>query len=227
MLQFLRLRRLARRPRDEVKTNYAVISLFVQDLYIYLIKEANKRANGKLEVPWYFVLDEFGNFPRMRDFETVISACRGRNIYFSLVIQSYAQLEGVYGKNTAEIIKDNLNVHIFIGSNNYDTLEAFSRECGKVTRVAPLSALNGDSELMNLYQLETIPLLPVSTLAHLEEGECVVTEANTGEVLWSKLERYYKCKEFERIPYDRSERANRADPLDKKYNYKYVGATRV
>ena len=207
--------------RDEVKTSYSIISLFVQKLYIYLIEEANKQESGALKTPWYFILDEFGNFPRMRDFDSVISACRSRNIYFMLIIQSYAQLESVYNKNVAEIIKDNLNVHIFIGSNNIDTLEAFSRECGKVTRMSPLSALNGDKESIDRYQLETIPLLPVSALAHIEEGECVVTEANTGYVMWSRMERCYKCEEFKPIPFESERFMQKVDPFDSKYTYKF------
>ncbi len=206
--------------RDEVKLNYELISLFVQSLYIHLIGEANKTENGRLERPWYFLLDEFGNFPRMADFDTVISACRGRNIYFSLIIQSYAQLEGVYGKNTADIIKDNLNVHIFMGSNNPQTLAEFSNECGKYTRISPLSALNGNKEVINNYQFETIPLMPISKLSKFDEGECIVTEANSGYVMWSRLERCYKCKEFTPIPVKRAPQT-KIDIFDDKYDYTY------
>lgn len=209
--------------RDEVKTSYALISLFVQNLYIHLIKEANSKPRGRLETPWYFVLDEFGNFPRMTDFETVISACRGRNIFFSLVIQSYAQLEGVYGKNTADIIKDNLNLHFFMGSNNVETLEAFSRECGCITRISPMSAVNGNKDYIDNYQLETIKLMPVSRLAHLEEGECVITEANSGFVMLTKLERYFKCPELDPdARFDLDDFAPSVDPYDKKYLYSYT-----
>ncbi len=213
--------------RDEVKTSYTLISLFVQNLYIFLIKEANKHNRGMLPDPWYFILDEFGNFPKMMDFETVISACRGRNIFFTLVIQSYAQLEGVYGKNTAEIIKDNLNLHIFMGSNNVDTLEAFSKECGKITRISPMSAVNGKNEYIDNYQLETIPLMPMSRLAHLEEGECVITEANTGYVMLTKLERYYKTPEMNLYDlYDASGYHASVDPYDPKYRYVFEAKSR-
>ena len=208
--------------RDEIKTSYKLISLLIQNLYIHLIGEANKTDEVKLERPWYFILDEFGNFPRLADFETVISACRGRNIFFTLIVQSYAQLEGVYGKNTADIIKDNLNVHMFMGSNNTETLKEFSEECGRYTRFSPLSAINGDKEVINHYQLETIPLMPVSKLHQFEESECIVTEANSKYVMLSRLERCYKCKEFARVPFDvESTKTNKVDPFDAKYDYNY------
>ncbi len=209
--------------RDEVKVHYEIISLFVQSAYNYLINYADKEKKGKLDVPFYFILDEFGNFPKMKDFETTISACAGRNIFFILIIQSYAQLNSVYGSDVAEIIRDNLNMHVFFGSNNPSTLELFSRECGDRTRISPMSALNGGGKEIECYDKETIPLVPKSALAHFEPGECIVTEANCGYVLFSRLERYYLWKELEGM-----ETANEheyvcpVNPFDKQYVYSYT-----
>lgn len=171
-------------------------------------------------MPFYFMLDEFGNFPALRDFDTTISACAGRNIYFTLVIQSYAQLNNVYGKDVAEIILDNLNVKIFLGSNNYDTLQQFSRECGEMTRISPLSALNGSgSEIEHYdYELETIPLITRSRLSCFEPGEGVVLEANCDHVLLSRLERYYLCPEFSSLPIaSEHEYTCTVNPFDERY----------
>ena len=186
--------------QDEIKTQYELIGRFVQDLYKYFIQAANERPRGKFENPIYFILDEFGNFPAFPGFETTISACAGRNIFFVLIVQSYAQLDAVYSPAVAKIIRDNLNVQIFMGSNNRETLEEFARMCGQRTRLSPLSAINGRYGELENRQLETIPLIPVSELAHFEPGECVVTEANSGYVLYSKLERYYTCDEFKDLP---------------------------
>lgn len=213
--------------RDELKVHYEVISLFIQDAYRYLIECADKEDDGKLRVPTYFVLDEFGNFPPLHDFETTISACAGRGIFFVLIIQSYAQLNSVYGGDVAEIIRDNLNVHIFFGSNNPDTLEAFSAECGKYTRISPLSALNGTDSEITEYMIETIPLLPKSRLSHFKEGECIVTEANCGYVMFSRLERFYRCPELDSLPLSSvKEYVCPVNPFDKKYCYKYKKKTR-
>lgn len=180
---------------DETKIYYQLISTFVQNAYSYLINYANNKPNGKLDIPFYFILDEFGNFPEIVDFDVTISACGGRNVWFYLVLQSYAQLNNVYGNNIAEIIKDNLNIHIFLGSNNRSTLNEFSLECGKTTRLSPMSAIRGDREEITNYELETIPLMPISSLSKLNVGECIVTEAKS-DVILSKMERYYLCKEF-------------------------------
>ncbi|MDE6441382.1 MAG: type IV secretory system conjugative DNA transfer family protein [Clostridia bacterium] len=209
--------------RDEVKVHYQLISLFIQDTYRYLIDHATNSPTGKLDTPFYFVLDEFANMPPIKDFETTISACAGRNIWFILIIQSYAQLNSVYGTAVAEIIKDNLNVHIFFGSNNHATLEAFSRECGKQTRISPLSALNGRGADIETYQIETIPLIPESTLSHFLPGECIITEANSGYVMFSKLERYYLCDEFKNLKLaSEKEYKCSVNPFNKRYTYSFT-----
>lgn len=206
--------------RDELKVHYQIISLFVQDAYRFLIEQANNKPNGRLDVPVYFILDEFGNFPAIKDFETTISACAGRNIFFMLIIQSYAQLNNVYGAAVAEIIRDNLNVHIFLGSNNPNTLAEFSAECGQHTRISPLSALNGRDADIDNYQIETIPLVPKSMLAHFAPGECIVTEANCGYVMFSKLERYYMCAEMSKLPVaSEKDYTCQVNPFDKRYTY--------
>lgn len=206
--------------RDEVKVHYQLISLFVQDAYRYLIEQATDKPDGKLEFPFYFILDEFGNFARINDFDTTISACAGRNIWFMLIVQSYAQLNNVYGADVAEIIRDNLNVHVFFGSNNPSTLEAFSHECGKYTRISPLSALNGNGADIEHYQIETIPLVPKSMLSHFGPGECIITEANSGYVMLSKLERYFLCDEFKNLPLSsEKDYTCSVNPFDLRYKY--------
>lgn len=206
--------------RDELKVHYNVISMFIQDAYKLLIEHANEQEDGKRKIPFYFILDEFANMPALKDFETTISACAGRNIFFILILQSYAQLNAVYGSAVAEIIRDNLNMHVFFGSNNPATLDEFSKECGQITRISPLSALNGTNTEIDNYQLETIPLMPKSRLARFETGECVVTEANSGYVLLSKLERYYLCKEY--IEFESSDEKDyhgNTNPFEERYTY--------
>lgn len=208
--------------RDELKVHYKIISMFVQDAYRFLIEEAMHKPNGKLDAPFYFILDEFGNFPPIKDFETTISACAGRNIWFILIIQSYAQLDSIYHDN-AKIIRDNLNMHVFFGSNNPSTLEEISKECGNMTRISPLCALNGKEKQISNYSVETIPLVPKSRLTHFDQGECIVTEANCGYVLLSKLERYYKCREFKDLPQANiDEYQVKVNPSDKRFAYQYV-----
>lgn len=180
--------------KDEEALHYEVISMFLSNLYTELIAVA-RRKGTRLDRPFYFLLDEFGNLPKFNDFDKVISACGGRNIWFLLILQSYAQLYNIYGKEIAEIIKDNLNTHVFFGTNNPETKREFSEECGKKTIIAPTSALNGTGETIERYDKETVALVPVSALTHIAPGECIVTQMRE-DVLWSRMERSYLCPEF-------------------------------
>jgi len=180
--------------KDEEALHYDVISMFLSNLYTELIAVA-RRKGTRLDRPFYFLLDEFGNLPKFNDFDKVISACGGRNIWFLLILQSYAQLYNIYGKEIAEIIKDNLNTHVFFGTNNPQTKREFSEECGKKTIIAPTSALNGSGETIDRYDKDTVALVPVSALTHIAPGECIVTQMRE-DVLWSYMERSYLCPEF-------------------------------
>lgn len=205
---------------DELSVYARVISMFIQDAYRYLISYANDQPMGKLDVPFYFICDEFASFGKLQDFEVTISACAGRNIFFVIVLQSYAQLSSVYGENTAAIIRDNLNMHIFMGSNNPETLTKFSDECGKTTRLSPISAMNGTKPTIEHYQFETIPNMPISALSHLAQGDCIVTEANSGYVLYSHFEPYFKCKDFSNLPLSNSgDYKSDINPFDERYIY--------
>lgn len=209
--------------RDELKAHFKTITMFVQNTYKFLIEKASSNRDGKLEVPFYFILDEFGNFAPIKDFETTISACAGRNIWFILIIQSYAQLSAVYSGAVSSIIRDNLNVHVFFGSNNPETIEEFSRECGQYTRISPLSAANGKGTEIEKYELETLQLVTKSSLSHFSPGECIVTEANCGYVMFSSMERYFNCAEFASLPESNfDDYVVNVNPSDDKYSYRYV-----
>ncbi len=191
--------------KDEESLHYEIISLFLTNLYTELIAISRKKGT-RLRRPFYFLLDEFGNLPAFKDFDKVISACAGRNVWFLLILQSYAQLNNIYGRETAEIIKDNLNIHIFFGTNNPDTKREFSEECGRKTILSPVSALNGAGETIERYDKDTVSLVPVSALTSLKPGECIVTQMRE-DVLWSWFERSYTCPEFDIEP---------TDPFDRK-----------
>ena len=203
--------------KDEESLHYEVISMFLSNLYTELIAVARKKGT-RLQRPFYFLLDEFGNLPQFNDFDKVISACAGRNIWFLLILQSYAQLNNIYGKETAEIIKDNLNTHVFFGTNNPETKREFSEECGKKTILSPTSALNGSGEAIERYEKDTVSLVPVSALTRLPVGECIVTQMRE-DVLWSYFERSYTCPEFENDDADPGQRQIKHCYSDARYAF--------
>lgn len=206
--------------KDETASSYEVISMIIQYIYKELVDIATKKQ-GSLDTPFYFFLDEFGNFPKIENFEKEISASAGRNIFFVLAIQSYAQLNRVYGNDVAEIILDNLNLKYFLGSNHTETIRNFSDSCGQYTRISPVSALNGNNAQIEHYTIETVSLVPKSVLCSIEPGETIITEANAKYVMWSMINRYYMCPELNDINKASISEYQDANPTTRKHVYKF------
>ena len=205
--------------RDECKTSYEAVKQIITATYRKLIDVANAQPDLKLNRPFIFMLDEFGNLPAIPDFDVTISACGGRRIWFQIVLQSYSQLANNYGQDTAAIIRENLNMHIFFGTNNPETKRAFSEECGKKTILSPRGVFSGKDETFEGVGFEEVYVVPVSKLNYLEPGDCYVTIANFGSVLRSHMERYYLCDEYECKKADVSDYIPKVDVFDKKYLY--------
>lgn len=116
---------------DEKTTYHALATIFIKQVYESLIDVAQKEENLKLKVRMNFLLDEFPNMPALKDVETMITASRSRNIRFTFVIQNFAQLTRVYGKETAETIKGNSQNLIYLMTTEYQALEEISKLCGE------------------------------------------------------------------------------------------------
>ncbi len=118
---------------DEKDTMYKLATIAIVQLYKKLVDYSNKYDSLELPRPTYFILDEFANLPKIEKMGNWVSVSRSRLIYFILAIQSYAQLETAYEKSGASTIKDNCNVHIFIGSDDVGTQKEISDKAGKTS----------------------------------------------------------------------------------------------
>ncbi len=117
---------------DEDKTYFTLVTVIVGLLYRELVKVANSREDKKLPVQIDFILDEFANCPPLADIEAIVSVARSRGMRFHFFIQSFAQLDNVYGKDVAQIILDNCGL-VYLKTNTQETAEAISKRLGKRT----------------------------------------------------------------------------------------------
>lgn len=118
---------------DEKETRHTLAAMVILQAYKALVATANTYPDFALPRSVYFLLDEFGNLPKIHKLEQMITVGRSRRIWLALVIQSYAQLAKVYDEKTADIIKSNCNIKIFIGTTDLKTIEEFSKLCGNFT----------------------------------------------------------------------------------------------
>ena len=117
---------------DEDKTYYKLITIIVGLLYKELVKLANSKDEKKLPIEIDFILDEFANCPPLADIDTIVSVARSRGMHFHFFIQSFSQLDNVYGKEIAQIILDNSGTY-YLKTNTMSTAEAISKMLGKKT----------------------------------------------------------------------------------------------
>ena len=159
---------------DEKDTRHGLAAVFILCMYKALIKIASSREDLSLPRNVYFILDEFGNMPKIEKFDKMITVGRSRKIWFNMVVQSYSQLNNVYGEQVADIVKSNCGIKMFIGSNDIGTCKEFSELCGNVTvSTRSVSTSTGDknSEMSISTQLQTRPLIYPSELQKLNNKE--------------------------------------------------------
>ena len=207
---------------DEKDTRHALASLFILSTYKALIKVATDLPGQTLPRNVYFIMDEFGNMPKIDKFGQMITVGRSRKIWFSMVVQSFVQLTNVYGKEVADIVIGNCGVKMFIGSNDTDTCKMFSEMCGNMTvrtssTSSSLSSRAGDINVSTNTQVR--PLIYPSELQRLNNqestGNSIIVSFNSFP-LKTKYTPSYKCPFYQFGPMDLTEiRSNvfRADEV--------------
>lgn len=148
--------------QDEKTTYHALATIFVKQCYESLIAVA-QRHGGKLPIRTNFLLDEFANMPKFKDITTMITAARSRQIRMTMIIQNFAQLVQVYGKEDAETIRGNCGNLLYLLTGELSALEEISKLCGdKIVKV-------GKDK-----REETRPLITVTELQRFKMGEVLL-----------------------------------------------------
>jgi hypothetical protein len=70
--------------------------------------------------------------PPLKDVDSMVTAARSRKMRFTFIIQNFAQLNDVYGKEVAEVIRGNCGNTIYLISHELAALEEISKMCGEV-----------------------------------------------------------------------------------------------
>ena len=151
--------------QDEKKTYHALATIFIKQCYESLIDVAQNSEKGALPVRTNFILDEFANMPPLKDVTTMITAARSRKIRFTMIIQNFAQLDAVYGKENAQTIRSNCNNLLYLLTTELAALEEISKLCGD----RKVKVGKGDKE-----HEESRPLITVSDLQKMKENEAIV-----------------------------------------------------
>ena len=146
--------------QDEKKTYHSLVTIFIKQCYETLIDVAQE-CGGKLPYRTNFILDEFANMPPLKDVTTMVTAARSRLIRFNFIIQNFAQLNQIYGKEQADTIKGNCGNIIYLISTEVAALEEISKLCG-------------EKKSKDKDKPASTPLITVSDLQRLKQGETII-----------------------------------------------------
>ena len=157
---------------DEKETRHTLAGMVILQAYKALVSKANTCPDLSLPRSVYLLLDEFGNLPQIHKLEQMITVGRSRRIWLALVVQSYAQLAKVYDDKSADIIKSNCNIQIFIGTTDLKTIDEFSKKCGNYSIIQKnVSFSSSNSGVGSSISVKERPLIYPTELQQLNSAK--------------------------------------------------------
>lgn len=115
------------------KTYFPLASLFLRQISDLIDYVADEKYGGRVPVRWNFIDEELGNFTKITNMRQQTSFGTGKGIRHFMFIQSYAQLDDVYGEKVSQIIQDNADIKIYLRSPNPTTKKKISEDLGNYT----------------------------------------------------------------------------------------------
>lgn len=130
---------------DEDKAYFQLVTIIIGMLIKDLTKFANMPENkGTLPIKVEWILDEFANCPPIDSIEVSNSVGRSRGFRFQYFIQSFAQLEQVYGKEIASILIDN-SALCYLKTNSVECAERIVKKLGRSTIITNSLSMSTDT----------------------------------------------------------------------------------
>lgn len=173
---------------DQKTTYYPIVTLLVSQQYEQLVTYAKKCGN-RLPHRVNYILDEFGNFAAISDFQTKMTVAGGYGVRWNLFIQDFNQLIDKYGQEVAKIIQGNCHYWIYLHSQDNSTNEEISKSMGKYTTTT--YSLGGSTQKYSApssstnIQLSERSLLNPDEVAKIQRPYQLVISPNAPAVMYS------------------------------------------
>lgn len=180
---------------DETRSvTYDLCLMFINHLLTALQNYADS-IGGALKSDFHFLLDEFANMPKLPNVQKWIATLRSRRVWMHLGIQSFEQLDELYGEHGREIIVDNCNVQVFFGCNNVKTTEHYAKSLGQHCVTATSLSFGNSGEISTSFSPSEGLLVRQSDLTALTLGEAYVRSFRHSP-LKTVLEPNFLCEDF-------------------------------
>ncbi len=153
--------------------NLLALSPLVRLLWGSLIDElitTYDRVEGKGCKPVLLLVDEAGRtaIPSLADHATTVV---GRGISLWLAIQSLSQLEAVYGKARAQVLKDNMESQIYYRPTDLATAEYLEHRLGRKSAYARSQTIREGMETSQGRSEQGIPLYTAQEIMQMKDHD--------------------------------------------------------
>ncbi len=136
-----------------------------------LVTTYDQRA-GKDCNPVLLLIDEAGRtaIPSLADHATTVV---GRGISIWLAVQSLSQLEVVYGKTRAQVLRDNMESQLYYRPSDVATARYVEERCGRQSAYAHHSTEQHGGQASEGRSEQAIPLLSAQELLRYQDHEVI------------------------------------------------------
>lgn len=153
-----------------------LVSMMYSQLFETLYFVAETKYEGKrLKTPVRFLLDEFANIGQIPEFTKKLATMRKYEISCTIILQNLAQIKTQY-KDDWESIVGNCDSFLFLGGQEYSTLEYLSKELGKKTIITHSKGVShgksGSSN--NNRNNQARDLMSPDEIMRMPENECIL-----------------------------------------------------
>lgn len=188
---------------DETDVYSSLATVIISQLTTHLIQLAHKKYSGRLPRRFNLLIEECGNLGAIPKLEHIMSAGRSRNLRTSVVLQSFSQLDDIYGKSKAETILANADTLVAYRTNNWETLEELSKKCG-------------EREVNYGSRTSVEPLITPTQLGAMETGQCLcLIEGRTKFISWlPDYTEVFDMGEWTPAPIEKHERNTKENIFD-------------
>jgi type IV secretion system protein VirD4 len=129
-------------------------------------------AQGRNCQPVLLLIDEAGRtaIPSLADHATTVV---GRGISLWVAIQSLSQLDAVYGKAHAQILRDNMESQIYYRPSNQDTADYLEHCLGRRSKYAHSQTMREGVETSQGRSEQGVPLMTAQEIKQLKDEEII------------------------------------------------------
>lgn len=175
--------------RDSEKTFDLIPGLIMTQAFKVLYDQANNNETERLEVPVRVLGEEMANVAKIEELERKVSTMRSRDISIVPIFQNITQFKNRYNEGLWSEILGSSDTLVYLGSNDMDSNEFFSKMLGKGTVVTNSLSESQNSGNENEGQnLTTIGrnLLDPNEMTKTLKNKCIIIQRGLDPILADK-----------------------------------------